>query len=100
VAGVIYVMVVIWRARQTRYVPVFEDWLWHAVFPFLAYGALLWAAIRLPRDPAAALFAVAGTALLLLFTGIHNSWDTVTYIAVQPPAPQDGGEEKSPKVKP
>ncbi len=102
VAGVIYVMIVIWRAsRQTRYVPVFEDWLWHAVFPFLAYGGLLWAAIRLPRDSTAALFAIAGTALLLLFTGIHNSWDTVTYIAVRPKEPKDGGEEKkSPEEKP
>jgi hypothetical protein len=101
VAGVIYVMIVIGRAsRQPRYVPVFEDWLWHAVFPFLAYGALLWAAIRLPRDPTAALFAIAGTALMLLFTGIHNSWDTVTYIAVRPKEPKDGSEGKSPEEKP
>jgi hypothetical protein len=100
VAGVIYVMIVIWRAsRQTRYVPVFEDWLWHAVFPFLAYGGLLWAAIRLPRDTTAALFAIAGTALLLLFTGIHNSWDTVTYIAIRPKAPKDRDEKKSPEEK-
>jgi hypothetical protein len=32
--------------------------------------------------PAAALFVVAGAALLLMFNGIHNAWDTVTFIAV------------------
>jgi hypothetical protein len=29
------------------------------------------------------LFAIGGTALLLLFIGIHNAWDAVTYIAQQ-----------------
>src|SRR5207253_5409849 len=30
VAGIVYMAVVIRRARrQTRYVPVLEDWLWH-----------------------------------------------------------------------
>jgi hypothetical protein len=29
-----------------------------------------------------ALFAIAAIALLLLFLGIHNAWDSVTYIAV------------------
>jgi hypothetical protein len=28
-------------------------------------------------------FVIAATALLLLFIGIHNAWDTVTYIAVE-----------------
>jgi hypothetical protein len=28
------------------------------------------------------LFAVAVSALLLLCIGIHNAWDTVTYVAV------------------
>jgi hypothetical protein len=28
---------------------------------------------------AAALLGVGGAALLLLFVGIHNAWDTVTY---------------------
>lgn len=94
VAGVVYVLLVIRRARQTRYTPVLEDWLWHVVFPFLAYAALLVAAIVLPRDPAAALFVIGATALLLLFTGIHNSWDTVTYLAVEQKTPKDSGEKE------
>jgi hypothetical protein len=93
-AGLGYVLVVIRRTRQTQYTPVLEDWLWHVVFPFLAYAALLGAAIVLPRDPAAALFAIGATALLLLFTGIHNAWDTVTYIAVQRKTPKGSGEKE------
>jgi hypothetical protein len=90
-AGVAYASIVVRRARlivvrqalrQTGYKPVLEDWLWHAVFPFIAYAALLAAAVVLPRDPAPALFVVGAAALLLLFIGIHNAWDTVTYIAI------------------
>ena len=44
---------------------------------------LLVAAINVPRHPSPALFVIAGTALLLLLIGIHNAWDTVTYIAVE-----------------
>ena len=28
-------------------------------------------------------FGIAGAVLLMVFVGIHNSWDTVTYIALQ-----------------
>jgi hypothetical protein len=81
--GIFYVGVVIRRARrQSGYKPVFEDWLWHAILPFLAYAILAAAAMPLSRHPAPALFWVGAAALLLLFIGIHNSWDTVTYIAI------------------
>ena len=84
VAGVGYVAVVNRRAhRQSGYRPVFEDWLWHVALPFAAYGALLAAAVALGRYAATALFMVAAAALLLLFIGIHNAWDTVTYIALR-----------------
>jgi hypothetical protein len=90
--GVVYGVIVVRRARrQTGYRPVWEDWLWHAVLPLLAYAFLLIAAIVLARYPQRALFVVGATALLLLFIGIHNAWDTVTYIVVggmQPPKEQ------------
>ncbi len=83
VAGFAYVVMVVRHAwRQTDYVPVFEDWLWHAALPLIAYATLLMAAILLQSYPAPSLFVLGGTALLLLFVGIHNAWDAVTYIAL------------------
>jgi hypothetical protein len=81
--GLAYGAIVVRRARsQTGYKPVLEDWLWHAVFPLLAYAAIVIAALTLTRRPTAALFDVAAATLLLVFIGIHNAWDTVTYVAV------------------
>jgi hypothetical protein len=42
---------------------------------------LLVAALMLRRDPRPYPFVVAATVLLLLFIGIHNAWDGVTYSA-------------------
>jgi hypothetical protein len=82
--GMIYVVIVLRRARrQTDYQPVLEDWLWHTVFPLVSYTALLVAAIILQGYPAPALFVIAAGTLLLLFTGIHNAWDNVTYITIE-----------------
>lgn len=83
VLGVIYAIVVVIRTRgQDGYEPVLEDWLFHVVFPFLSYAALLGAGISIQRHPAPALFSVGAASLLLLFVGIHNAWDTVTYLTV------------------
>lgn len=84
VAGVIYVVLVVMRLRRmTDYQPMLEDWLCHAVLPFIAYASLLSAAITLTRNSGMALFMVRGAALLLLFIGIHNAWDVATYITVE-----------------
>jgi predicted membrane-bound spermidine synthase len=81
--GVVYGLIVLRRTlRQTTYRPVMEDWIWHTVLPLTSYATLLVAALILPRYPRRVLFLVAATALLLLFIGIHNAWDTVTYIAI------------------
>jgi hypothetical protein len=82
--GVIYVIVVMWRARQQAdYKPVLEDWLWHVIFPLVSYLALTVAAIMLLDDAELALFIIGAVTVLLLFIGIHNAWDTLTYIAVE-----------------
>ncbi|HYQ96075.1 MAG TPA: hypothetical protein VER38_03605 [Candidatus Eisenbacteria bacterium] len=82
-AGVAYVGIVIKRARlQTGYKPDLGDWVWHTALPLFSYTAIVLAAIVLHRSPASSLFVIGGAALLLLFTGIHNAWDAVTYIAV------------------
>jgi hypothetical protein len=81
-AGFLYTLLVLRRARrQTEYVPVLEDWIWHSVLPLAAYTALGGAAIALQHKPAPSLFVSGGGTLLLLFVGIHNAWDSVTYIA-------------------
>ena len=81
--GLTYALIIIRRARrQTNYKPVWEDWLWYSILPLLAYILLLLAGILVRGYPQKALFIVAAVALLLLFIGIHNAWDSVTYIAV------------------
>ena len=80
VLGVVYSVAIIRRAhRQREYVPVFEDWLWHTMLPVLAYSTVLVAGAALAWSPPAALLAIAAAALLLVFIGIHNSWDTIAY---------------------
>jgi len=78
-----YMIVVVRRTRLlTEYAAVFEDWLFHALLPLVAYSAVLIAAFGLGRATTLSLFTIGGAALLLLFAGIHNAWDTVTYILV------------------
>jgi hypothetical protein len=85
-AGLAYAALITRRARrQTGYAPVLEDWVWHVALPLAAYGSLLVAALVLHRHQAPSLFVVGTAAVLLLYIGIHNSWDTVTYIAVAQP---------------
>ena len=81
-AGVVYVLIVLRRMlKQTGYKPVLEDWVWHQVLPMIAYATLFVGAAGMSHDQTWALFTVGGVALFLLFIGIHNAWDTVTYIA-------------------
>jgi hypothetical protein len=78
--GIVYELIVIRRMRrQTAYRPEFEDWLFHALLPLFAYAILPASAFAAREDMREALFAVAAATLLLLFVGIHNAWDAVTY---------------------
>lgn len=89
--GVVYLVRIALRARRlTLYTPDFEDWAWYTVLPFVAYGALFFGAIGLAVAPVDALFAIAGGVLLLIFIGIHNAWDVVTFLAI-------GGADQPPK---
>jgi hypothetical protein len=64
---------------QTVYQTQFEDWLFHALLPIAAYTTLLLSVFGAPSVTRVALFGVGGAALLLLFIGIHNAWDSVVY---------------------
>jgi hypothetical protein len=80
VGGLIYTGVVAWRMRnQAAYRPGFEDWVFHLALPALAYVLLASAASAARGQVTAWLFAVGASALLLLFIGIHNAWDAVSY---------------------
>lgn len=63
---------------QIVYTPEFEDLLFHVLLPFAAYAALAISAFAARPHLRDALFGVAAAALLL-FVGIHNAWDAVTY---------------------
>jgi hypothetical protein len=79
-SGIGYAVVVARRLRvQTIYRPVFEDWLFHVLLPFAAYAMLAGSAYLALSQGRPALFVVAAATLLLLFVGIHNAWDAVTY---------------------
>jgi|SRR5215510_445699 len=82
IAGFVYTLSIVRHTRRQRdYSPVFEDWLCHTVLPLIAYFSFLVASIVLRWYPAQALFVIGAAAILLLFVGIHNAWDAVTYIA-------------------
>jgi hypothetical protein len=53
------------------------------------------AAIVLPRHARQSLFAVGGSAVLVLFVGIHNAWDAVTYMALTRSRRPEGPENPS-----
>jgi hypothetical protein len=80
VSGIIYTGVVAWRMRkQSAYRPGFEDWAFHLALPAVSYALLASGALVAQWHMTAALFVVAASALLLLFIGIHNAWDAISY---------------------
>ena len=92
--GMTYIVIVIRRARrQTDYTPVLEDWLWHTVFPLVSYTAIVVSAIVLPGNPVPVLFVIGAATVLLLFIGIHNAWDTVTYITIERSQPENESQD-------
>ena len=79
-SGVMYEIIVARRMRaQAIYTPELEDWMFHFVLPFAAYLTLAGAAYVARSNVGGALYGVSAAALLLLFSGIHNAWDAVTY---------------------
>ena len=94
-AGVTYILIVLWLARHRLpdYRLVRSDWLWYTVLPLVSYTALVVAALVLPSQPAPAMFVIASATMLLLFIGIHNAWDVVTYTAFERSRPQNTSQD-------
>ncbi len=86
IAGIVYVLIVLRRMlRQSGsgYKPVLEDWVWHLFLPMTAYAMLFVGAAGLSHDQTWAFFLIGAVMMLLLSIGIHNAWDTVTYMVMK-----------------
>ncbi len=91
---VVYLIIVIQRVRQVPdYHASLKDWLWYIAFPLISYIALIVAAIALPANPALALYMISAVMVVLLFIGIHNAWDLVTYLAVERSHPENKNQD-------
>jgi len=98
--ALVYAAIVLRRARrQTTYKPELEDWVWHILLPAAAYAAVLLAALLLARGAEGLLFVIAAATLLLLCIGIHNAWDTVTYLTFTALRAMDSSEGKESEPK-
>jgi len=94
-AGALYTLIITRRLRRFgTYAPVLEDWLANAVGPLVAYLALVVGAALLIGDPELALFVIGGGLAMLMFLGIHNAWDVVTYMAIARMGQRDDHTEK------
>lgn len=84
--GVLYLVRVTHLARRlATYKPDAEDWTWYTILPFLAYGGLAVAALLVHFGHGGALFGFGGAVTMLIFIGIHNAWDVVTFLAIGAP---------------
>jgi hypothetical protein len=74
------------RAQQD-YKPDREDWTWFMILPLVAYLSVLVAGVLVWTGSAAGLYLTGAAVLLLLFTGVHNAWDSAVYLGIrQPPS--------------
>jgi hypothetical protein len=80
-SGMAYAVIVARRMRvQAAYKPDLDDWIFYCVLPLVAYAMLVLSALAAASHTHEALFGVGAAALLLLFIGIHNAWDSVAYL--------------------
>jgi hypothetical protein len=81
--GVIYSLTIFVHAHKAEYNPDVEDWIWYTALPLAAHFALVVSAVLLWKDVAWSLYVVATATMAFVLLGVHNSWDTVTYVAVK-----------------
>ena len=89
VAFALRVMMNTKRLNSSSYVPDTEDWVWYAIIPMVAFCTMLGGAVALPFATTQALYAIAAASLLLVFIGIRNAWDVVTFLAIKGPLPPE-----------
>jgi len=90
IVGTIYIgRIAIRTWGLTAYRADIDDWIWYAVIPLVAYLAIFVSGVLLPHGSRIVLFALAGATFLLVFIGIRNAWDVVTYLAIRPTPEED-----------
>jgi len=85
IAGLIYTC---YNTRQVQGQQGYEymsDWAWRHVAPGIDYVALFVAGVVVWLNDALALYLVGATAVVMLFIGVHNAWDTAVWIAAEHP---------------
>ena len=73
----------------TSYRAELDDWIWYSVLPCIAYLAILGSGLLLAHAPRIVFFGLAAATFLLVFIGIRNAWDVVTYLAIRPIPEED-----------
>jgi hypothetical protein len=72
------------RARRLdNYSADVSDWIWFIILPFVTYLALCIGGFCLARFSESASYSIAAATVMLIFIGIHNAWDVVTYLATR-----------------
>ena len=84
VAGLIYVASVVAGMHRLAalYLPVWEDWIWNAILPAVAYAALAVMAPLCRHEMEYSLYGVGAVSMLLLLIGIHNAWDVAVWNSI------------------
>ena len=95
-SGVAYLLIVARRMRKQRaYRPDLEDWSYFVLLPLAAYAMLSISAFAAVSHTREALFCVGACALLLLFIGIRNPWDSIAYLVVNTANPSAEPDKNS-----
>ncbi len=96
---VFYLFTVIrWMRRVPGYETPLKDWLWYVAVPLGAHIVLIGSAVMLLANPALALYLIAVVMLVLMFTGIRNAWDLVTFLAVERARPENENSKTDKKI--
>lgn len=91
---VFYLITVIQRMRRMPgYQTPLRDWLWYSAVPLSAYIVISIAAAVLSAHPALALSMINAVMIVLLFIGIRNAWDLVTFLAVERSHPENKSQD-------
>jgi hypothetical protein len=78
--GIIYTSIVARRMKkQKAYQPIIHDWFFHFILPLIVYLSVALISFIIYSCTNISLLIIGMSVMTLLFIGIHNAWDAVTY---------------------